>query len=171
MPKSARRIKPLIKQYIVSSLTDTNSSILDCGAGAGTYANLLSENGELIYRNIDCCEIYEPYIKKYNLYSKYKNVFVGDICDLKFDYYDMIIMGDVLEHIERSRAQKLIINIYSKCTYLLIAIPYLYEQGPYKGNIYESHLQPDLTHNIFMEYYEGFKLLLEKHNIGVYIKI
>jgi len=57
--------------------------ILDVGAGAGIYSNLLKPLG---FNNIDCVEVFDNYIKDYSLSSKYKNVIVGDITELDIDF-------------------------------------------------------------------------------------
>jgi len=170
MPGSLRRMKPEIIHHIKNTLVDFNSSILDCGPGKGTYSDLLSENNKRIYENMDCCEIHEPYIKRFNLEKKYKNVYISDICDFGFAWYDMIIMGDVLEHIDINRSKKMIEYIYNKCEHLIIVIPFLFKQDACHGNPYEEHLQPDLTHDIFMKRYPGFKQLCCARRLAAYIK-
>jgi bifunctional DNA-binding transcriptional regulator/antitoxin component of YhaV-PrlF toxin-antitoxin module len=68
-------------------------------------------------------------------------------------------MGDVLEHIEEGEGIEIIKKLYSKCDELVIAIPFNAPQGEWGGNIYETHLQPKLTHEDFLLKYEGFKPL------------
>ena len=53
---------------------------------------------------------------------------------------------------------------------LVIAIPFNAPQGIWGGNIYETHLQPELTHESFLEKYVGFKPLEYRNDYGVYIK-
>jgi hypothetical protein len=36
---------------------------------------------------------------------------------------------------------------------------------------YEEHKQPDLSHEIFMERYYGFKVFLKNDGYGYYIKV
>ena len=171
MPKSSIKIREPFKKYFLSTITDINSTILDCGPGWGTYSMLLSKKNKRIYQNMDCCEIYEPYINKYKLNNIYRNVYLSDICDFKFDWYDMIIMGDVLEHIEKNKAQKLIKNIYDRCKHLIIVVPFLCEQKPIKEQIYLEHLQPDLTEEVFLKRYSGFKpLIIIDNEVGIFIK-
>ena len=169
-PKSPKKTKIPFYKYFLHTITDTNSTILDCGPGVATYAKLLSKKGKLIYKNMDCCEIYEPYVKQYGLDQWYRNVFISDICDFKFDWYDIIIMGDILEHIEQTKAQKLIKNIYGKCNHLIIVVPFLYKQDPIPPNTYLAHLQSDLTEKVFLNRYPGFKMLIEIDKIGIFVK-
>ena len=143
-----------------------NKRILDVGPSIGTYSKLIREYG---YK-IDCVEIYEPYITKYNLKELYDNVFVGDIINFDISNYDFIILGDVLEHIEEEQGIELIKKLYSKCDELVVAIPFNAPQGEWGGNIYETHLQPNLTHEDFLKKYEGFRPLEYRNDYGVYVK-
>jgi hypothetical protein len=90
---------------------------------------------------------------------------------LAFDVspYDYIIMGDILEHIPKYEAMNLVAKINSAGKKLLIAVPYMYEQGEFEGNIHETHHQPDLTHEIFLERYPCMKLLYKDDGYGYYI--
>lgn len=133
-----------------------NIKILDVGPGAGVYQALL---GELLgYQNIDCVEIFKDNIEYYNLKKFYKNVYNDDIVNFNFEYYDLIIMGDILEHIKPEVAIKLVENICKKCACLLVQIPYKYEQDEEYNNKWEKHEQGDLTHEIFLERYPMMSL-------------
>ena len=93
MPYSYPEYKNEIKTHFKECVSN-KIKILDVGPGAGTYFDLLSDLGY----QIDCIEIWEPYIFQFNLHKKYNKVIVGDIRDFDFSEYDYIIMGDVLEH-------------------------------------------------------------------------
>jgi SAM-dependent methyltransferase len=160
---------PVFKEETIKHLFDNykhSSTILDIGAGAGYYSKLLKH----IFPNMDAIEIFEPYIGAYQLESKYKNVWNENVLTFEFDHYDIILMGDVLEHIEESEGIELVKKLYPKCNELVIAIPFNAKQGEYYGNIYETHLQAELTHESFLEKYEGFKPLEYRYDYGVYIK-
>ena len=160
---------PVFKEETIKHLFDNfkhSSTILDIGAGAGYYSKLLKH----IFPNMDAIEIFEPYIEQYQLRSKYNNVWNENILTFEFDHYDIILMGDILEHIEESEGIEIVKKIYSKCDELVIAIPFNAPQGIWGGNIYETHLQPELTHESFLEKYEGFKPLEYRNDYGVYIK-
>ena len=79
-------------------------------------------------------------------------------------------MGDVLEHISVTNAKRTLAYAYPRCSELVVAVPYLYRQGAIYGNPYELHKQPELTHELFMERYPGFKILIQNDNYGYYIK-
>jgi hypothetical protein len=78
-------------------------------------------------------------------------------------------MGDILEHIPAYEAMYLVDKMNKANKKLLIAVPYLYEQGEYDGNIHEVHHQPDLTDEIFLKRYPSMKLLFKDEGYGYYI--
>jgi hypothetical protein len=163
MPYSSTAFKDDIKHHILSNIKP-NEKILDVGAGSGTYARMLGN-----YFYIDAVEIFEPYIEKFGLHELYNNVYNVNILAFDFSPYDYIIMGDILEHIPKYEAINLVGKINSAGKKCLIAVPYLYEQGEYDGNIHETHHQPDLTHNIFLERYPCMHLLYKDEGYGYYI--
>ena len=146
---------PVLK-YIVENV-EKNAKILDVGFGAGAYGKLLRS---LYYQNIDGLDIYSDNIKEMGLDKIYDNVFIQNIIDFDFKYYDLIIMGDVLEHIELESAKKLLSRFISdKCGQLIVSVPYEYEQDELYGNKHEKHLQPEMN-EIFMEtHYPCLKLI------------
>ena len=123
--------------------------ILDVGAGCGTYGELLKQD----FKNIDAIEIYEPYMKQFELDKIYRSVYIGDVKELNLFLYNHIIMGDVLEHMSIEDAQQLLDKIHQNNIYCMVAIPYKMPHGDVGGNKYERHLQDDLTHDIFIERY------------------
>ena len=149
----------------------TESKILDVGPGVGTYADYLKPFGY----NIDGLEIYDGYVKAYNLSEKYKNIYVGNIVDYDVSNYDFVIIGDVLEHltIEESNI------VLNKCKNVLVAVPYLCPQGGvdfhYKEhhlvNPYEAHRQSDLTPLIMLTRYPQLGLVWSNHLYGYYSNI
>jgi len=163
MPNSYNYFKEDIKQYLVENLSK-NAKILDAGPGIGTYSILLKDYGF----DMDAVEIYEPYVEKYNLRDKYKNVFVQSIIGFDITPYDFVILGDVLEHISTEDAQVLINSITSQNKGCLVAIPYMMEQGEHEGNIHETHLQPDLTLEVMEQRYPNLKLIYGNEYYGYY---
>ena len=143
-----------------------DSTILDVGAGCGTYYEYLHD----YFKNIDAVEVFRPNIEMYDLKSKYRNVFFSDIQELEYPYYDIIIFGDILEHLDVISAQKVLNYALERCKEVIVAVPYMYEQGPIKDNIYEIHKQPDLTKKVMKERYPQLKLLYGCDAYGYYIK-
>lgn len=144
--------EPVFDQEIIEHLVgrfDKNSKILDIGPGDGKWGYVLKDH----YENIDAIEIFEPYVERYNLKQFYKKVTVGNFLDLDFDYYDVIIMGDVFEHVKRNEAQEWLKKIKNKCGELIIVVPFEYEQewdGDYE-NKWGHHHQPDLNPTVMDE--------------------
>ena len=164
MPGSYNYFKIQIRYFFRKTLPSSNK-ILDVGPGIGTYYDLLNDIGY----DMDCVEIFAPYIKKYKLKEKYNNVYEGSIVDFDFSKYDCIILGDILEHLTVDDAKKILKTITNNKQKCLVAVPYEMEQGESEGNIYETHLQPDLTPKIMLERYPDLKLLIGNDLYGYYI--
>lgn len=143
------------KQEVVAWIREKfppESSILDVGAGDGKWRYLLRE-----YSNMDAVEAFGP-----NLcwLTAYRRTFHADIRDFEYPPYDLIIFGDVLEHLSVGDAQAVLEYAKPRCRDMIIAVPWLYEQGAIYGNEYEIHVQDDLTPELFAERYPGFEVLL-----------
>jgi len=165
MPHSTNIFKQEIVDFVKNKFNKT-STVLDIGAGCGTYADFFRNH----FYGMDGVEIFEPYVDQFALREKYKNLFVQDATTFDFNYYDLIIVGDILEHIEESKGIKFIEHIYEKCNDLIIGIPFNSEQGVHYDNEYEIHLQPNLTNESFLEKYKGFRPLCIRYDYGIYIK-
>ena len=130
-----------------------DASILDVGAGDGKWRLLLHE-----YPNMDAVEVFGPNAEKL---TGYRRVFRADIVNFEYEHYDLVIFGDVLEHMTVVDAQAVLEYARPRCEDLIIAVPFLYKQGVLYGNHYEIHLQDDLTPKLFEERYPGFDVLLD----------
>lgn len=157
--------KDIIKEYLIKQY-DKNSTILDVGPGCGTYYNLLHD----YFTTFDGVEAFAPNIDRYDLRNKYRNVYNKDIKDFEFDYYDIIIIGDVLEHLSIEDAQKVIKYCEHRCKQLIVAVPYTMSQDAIEDNIYEIHKQDDLTIENMKERYPSLKLLIHNSDYGYYVK-
>lgn len=149
--------KPAIMKYILNKISK-DARILDVGFGSGVYGKLLRA---FYYQNIDGIDIYGQNIEEMGLDKIYNKIFIEDILDFDFEYYDLIIMGDVLEHIELETAKGLLSRFIkdNKCGSMIISIPYEYEQDKVYGNKHEKHLQPDVTAEYMKEHYPYLKLI------------
>ena len=144
---------------------ESHISILDIGAGCGTYGTLLKG----FFEYIDGVEAYEPYIKKFDLDKVYNNIFCIDALDVNLMPYDYIIMGDIIEHLTVMEAKILTTRIHRADKKMMVAIPYMMPQGAVGGNNYEIHRQDDLTHKLFLERYPMMHNLFKNEHYGVYI--
>jgi len=119
-------------------------SILDVGAGSGTYADALRDAGW--QGTIDAIEVWQPYIDKFDLASKYRTVYAIDARDFCEFYYDLVIFGDVLEHMPESDAVEIWTRASNQAASGVIAIPIIhYHQTALNGNPYEEHVTEDWT--------------------------
>ena len=156
------------KQEFLDHMTrnfESHISILDIGAGCGTYGTLLKG----FFEYIDGVEAYEPYIKKFDLDKVYNNIFCIDALDVNLMPYDYIIMGDIIEHLTVMEAKILMTRIHRADKKMMVAIPYMMSQGAVGGNNYEIHRQDDLTHKLFLERYPMMHNLFKNEHYGVYI--
>jgi len=163
MPTSYNFFKQEIKQWFLENIP-TSKRILDVGPGEGTYATLLHSIG---YR-IDAVEVYEPYVQQFGLRRKYDNVYVKDILNFDIQDYDVIILGDVLEHLDIPSAKELIWKIKKHNKQCVVAVPYTMPQGEVDGNIHEAHLQEDLTPEVMTLRYPELRCLYSNEHYGYY---
>ena len=166
MPTSYPLYKDSVRNWFLENVP-LDTSILDIGAGCGTYSDLLRGYG---YK-MDAVEIWEPYITKYDLNNKYSWVYEENVLQIPFNVleaYDFYILGDVLEHLSVEDAQWLMSFLKIRGKQYLVAVPYVMEQGEYEGNIHETHLQPDLTPENMLERYPDLELLYGNNFYGYY---
>lgn len=104
------------------TLSVTPKRILDVGCGAGKHGVLLREYLDPM-PIVDGVEAWEPYVEKYNLRGIYSKLFIDDVTNLSqeiLDQYDLVVMGDVIEHIEKNAAIQLLDRIKG---WIVIATP------------------------------------------------
>lgn len=156
--------KTEVKEWILENIEE-GSTCLDVGACDGVWYNLVGEHLQM-----DAVEVYEPNINSYDLKDKYNKVFNMNIKDCYYFYYDCIIFGDVLEHLTVEDAQKVLKYAEDHTKHIIIAIPFLFEQGALYGNKYEIHIQDDLTKELFDKRYPGYEILWENDKYAYYHK-
>lgn len=99
------------------------NKVLDVGCGYGKYGVLLREYLES-HPVVDGVEAWEPYVKENGLKGIYKKLFIQDVTTLDkevLNKYDLVMMGDVIEHIEKDAALELITKISG---WIIIATPF-----------------------------------------------
>ncbi len=90
------------------------STVLDVGPGWGKYAVLMREYLNVKPSRIDAVEAHAPYVDDHRLRALYDDVIVGDVVDVADDrlaVYDVVLMVDVIEHIDKARAVDLLDRI------------------------------------------------------------
>ncbi len=127
--------------------------ILDVGIGFGRWGILCREFLELWYGRtrtdewklqIDGVEIFKDNIEGCHGFF-YSNIYNQDIFDFlikNHKHYDLIILGDVLEHFERSKADELLDLCLESADYIILNIPLgqNWQQEELYNNPYERHL-------------------------------
>ena len=131
---------------------EKGSSCLDVGACDGKWSTLLGD-----YLVMDGVEVWEPYIVRNDLKNKYRTLYKADIRYLLHGDYNLIIFGDVIEHMSVEDARKVLKYAWSHCDDMIVAVPFLHKQGAKNFNPYEVHVQDDLTPELFEERFPGFK--------------
>ena len=117
--------------------------ILDVGAGAGIYLDVIN-NALGDKAIVHAIEIWEPYVEQFNLKNRYHRVFQIDAREFQDFKYDLVIFGDVLEHMSEQDALTLWNKISEQASCAIISIPIVhYHQDAINGNPYEVHVEED----------------------------
>lgn len=160
---SYRQGKPEVKFWLAQNLSN-GSTVLDVGACDGIWFDLLSE-----WYMMDAVEVWEPNVEKYHLLDKYRDVYVKNIKDIFYNHYDLVLFGDVIEHMTVEDAQKVLAYAKKHSDMVIVAVPFLFKQDAIYGNPYERHIQDDLTPQLFHERYPNFSPLFLYPNYGYYV--
>lgn len=154
-----------VQWEIITSRDVRTATLLDVGAGWGKYRDLLPDY------TMDAVEIWPEYVEQENLRERYRDVIVGDICDVELRWYDVVIMGDVFEHLTVEQATELLPRLVAACDELYVAVPFEYPQGMEHGNPYEIHQQPDLNEQTMSwRYREWLRPLYVESDKAIYVK-
>ena len=159
---SYRQGKPEVKFWLAQHLSN-GSEVLDVGACDGVWFNMLSE-----WYTMDAVEVWKPNIEQYRLGEKYRSVFNVKIQDFTFDHYDLVLFGDVIEHMTVEDAQAVLTYAKEHSDMVIVAVPFLFKQDAIYGNPYERHIQDDLTNQLFLERYPDFEPIILYKNYGYY---
>jgi hypothetical protein len=176
MPTSDRQGK-FVAKALINQANPTN--IWDIGPGEGTYYHLIEDDGPNNewysgnFHHWTAVEIWQPYVDKYDLRSMYDNLVVADVRDVDFSEVgtflkeDLIIFGDVLEHMPEDDARRVILRAKKSFRWILVSLPIVHApQGEVNGNPYEAHLK----HWTFDEMHEvmGKCMAFKGSTLGVF---
>ncbi|MGW9245745.1 class I SAM-dependent methyltransferase [Streptomyces badius] len=124
------------------------NTVTDVGPGEGTYAKLFRPVHEGVWWT--AVEIFRPYVRKFGLRNTtkrtgmYDEIHVEDIRESEDHllYRDLVIFGDVLEHLPREDAVALLERAVAAGAWnLLVSVPIVESvQGEVDGNPHEAHL-------------------------------
>lgn len=141
-----------VERFIRSNFT-TDSLILDVGCGAGKYGRMLHD-----YPSKEAIEANPACIEKYPLNTIYNEVHQTTLQEAPDDLlkgWDLITMGDVLEHVTVEEAQAFLARV-PRDTAVLVKVPLMAPRGASFGTHLEAHPQGDLTVENFLERYPDF---------------
>ena len=154
-----------VRDYLFNLLPE-GAFVLDVGAGQGIYGHLLARRFRM--QAVEVCASAVYHLRKS---ENYLHVWKGDIRTHDFHRrYDLIILGDIIEHMTVGDAQAVVKRCEESADYVLIAVPYCYKQGALYGNDAEIHIQDDLTPELFDERYPGYTRIFGDSLYGYYIK-
>lgn len=158
--------KPWTQQKIVELNPKT---VLDVGAGQGVYLNLIRESlGDKVI--VSAVEVWQPYIDQFNLENRYDYLYPIDVKDMISFDYDLVILGDVLEHMPEQDALSLWDRISKEARYAIISIPIIhYHQDAINGNPYEVHVEEDWSTSRVLEKFHSIIEHVEFPVTGVFI--
>lgn len=145
-------------------------SVLDIGPGVGTYAKLLA--GPAVSRLVGV-EIWAPYVTTYRLAQHYDEVIVGDAREVDLPASDVVILGDVAEHMSETDA----LALWARCAaagrqavYLSIPIVH-YPQHAIEDNPHEVHVDEDWSHERVLARFPGITASWTGSEVGVYERL
>jgi predicted TPR repeat methyltransferase len=126
------------KDWLLAHYLDiAPATVVDIGPGLGTYATRFRPHHQAHWTGI---EIYEPYVDWYDLRGKYDEVIVADARTVDLPSADLLVAGDVLEHMPAADAIALIDRMKAAAKHLFVSVPIVvYEQGEWGGNVHETH--------------------------------
>lgn len=118
------------------------STVVDIGAGSGTYARKIRTPAD--GTTWTAIEAWEPYVAEFGLDQLYDRIVLADVRHLNWlDLRaDLIILGDVLEHMTQTEARDVLRRAKQAAKNLIVSIPVLHlPQGAVNGNPYERHIE------------------------------
>ena len=155
MPIARPTVIPFVCEWLSQKNTNDIKSVLDIGSGFGIWgflsreyiqiwkSNITKEEYINHYKNmrVDAVEIARWYTTELQK-EIYNNLYTGDMRDVvpKLGHYDLVIMGDVLEHVNLEDGRKLVETIRKKSKWLIITMPDYFARCEAKmGNEAEIH--------------------------------
>ena len=119
--------------------------VCDIGPGAGKYAGIVRRAAEQhgFAAHLTAVEIDESYVAQYGLRSLYDEVIVADavqLIDNPKSRFDLVIIGDCLEHMRKSDGIDLLNFLVYRSGYICVIYPEAYVQDDWDGHAAEAHI-------------------------------
>lgn len=138
MPGSSQLLDDHIRNVIRRA---EGTRFLDLGCGAGKYGWFTKEIRP--EATIEGYEIDASYVDRFGLSQWYDTVHVAscmDVLDRVDDTWDLVTIGDCIEHLRKSDGIDLINFLVYRCKYLLVCWPDQFLQGAVDGHRHEAHI-------------------------------
>lgn len=138
MPYSASTLDSL-SQGIIQVLNPT--SVLDIGAGAGKYGRMI--RNLLPQCHTTAIEMDAEYIESFDLRNVYDEVIEAEATTIINNprvRYDLVIIGDCIEHLRKSDAIDLLEFLVYRSRYIKVVYPYKFQQDDTDGHAQEAHI-------------------------------
>jgi hypothetical protein len=119
--------------------------IVDVGPGSGKWAQVLGDRPVVRHdgQHWTGLEIFPRYVLDYELTTLYDRIVIDDVRK-SLDVLkgaDLVILGDVLEHMARDEAEELCTELRDSYVAMLVAGPIIdFPQGEWQGNVHETHV-------------------------------
>lgn len=145
IPSSSPEGKNWIKHQLLGLSGKSISRVLDIGCGAATYYHYY--NNILSNAEWTGVEIWPDYLEEYKLNQIYKNVIIDHANHVDYttlERFEIVFVGDVLEHMEKQDAVELVHKLMKQTDYLFISIPIVYYPcDEYQHNPHLRHIKSD----------------------------
>jgi hypothetical protein len=159
---------PESRPWIISKILSNDiKTIVDVGAGSGTYYDALLETR---YKGkIDAVEVWEPYVQEFQLRKKYRKTWIEDVRHFDRFHHDLAIFGDVMEHMTVGEALEVWDRASKYCAFGVISIPIIeYHQHAINGNPYEEHIKEDWSHEEVLDTFPHIVDSWQGNVVGAY---
>jgi hypothetical protein len=158
------------KDWVLDKIKEINpKSILDVGVGAGVLESIVRPlfGNDIVIHGI---EAWQPYISEYDLENKYDKIFNIDAREWHIWDYDLVMFGDVLEHMIESESVKIWDEVATQASNAIITIPIIhYPQGAAFNNPYEIHHEEDWNTDRILNSFKGIVDHKEFEITGAYL--
>ncbi|MFA5418964.1 MAG: class I SAM-dependent methyltransferase [Bacteroidales bacterium] len=125
------------------------ATVLDIGIGFGRNGAIFRECSDARFGRVKSAdwkteitgiEIFRDYENP--LWGVYNEVIIDDAAKFAYGKYDLIFCGDILEHLSKGEAMRLLQTLYNRCNKCLMVVLPLGEsvQGAMFGNPAEQHI-------------------------------
>lgn len=125
MPYSKDTFDDKVRELI---RTQKPNQVLDIGAGSGKYGRMILELGSPAWTT--AVEPDEAYISRFQLKLAYNRIYpsTGQLFTNPRERWDLVIMGDVIEHMRKSEGVDLLNFLVYRSKYILVIYPWKYIQ-------------------------------------------